>query len=166
MGAGLRIRRAHVSEGEALSELAMRSKAFWGYDDAFMEQCRAELTVAPEAITAGEVWVATDDEGRILGQVQLVPESGESRAIELHMIFVEPEAIGSGVGRMLWEHAEARARALGGETLGLDADPNAVPFYERMGMRIVGESPSGSIPGRFLPRMAKSLLTGSSGRAA
>jgi GNAT superfamily N-acetyltransferase len=166
MPAGPRIRRAVASEAEALSELAMRSKAFWGYDDAFMEQCRVELTVTPEAIAAGEVWVATDVQDRILGQVQLVPDSGGSRAIELHMIFVDPGAIGSGVGRALWAHAEARARALGGETLGLDADPNAVPFYERMGMRIVGKSPSDSIPGRFLPRMAKSLVTGSSGRAA
>jgi GNAT superfamily N-acetyltransferase len=166
MPAGLRIRRAVEAEAAPLSELAMRSKAHWGYDDAFMEQCRAELTVTPEAIAAGEVWVATDDEDRILGQVQLIPESGESRAIELHMIFVEPGAIGCGVGRALWAHAEARARALGGEALGLDADPNAVPFYERMGMRIVGESPSGSIPGRFLPRMEKQLAAGAPDQAA
>ncbi|MCC0041531.1 MAG: hypothetical protein H6880_05120 [Rhodobiaceae bacterium] len=36
-------------------------------------------------------------------------------------------------------------------------DPFAVAFYEAMGMRITGESPSGSIPGRMLPRMQRRL---------
>lgn len=36
-------------------------------------------------------------------------------------------------------------------------DPFAVAFYEAMGMRITGESPSGSIPGRMLPRMERRL---------
>jgi GNAT superfamily N-acetyltransferase len=81
------------------------------------------------------------------------------------MIFVEPRLVRSGVGRVLWRHAEERARAHGAARLTLDADPNAVPFYERMGLRIVGQSPSGSIPGRMLPRMEKELRDGKPGRA-
>jgi GNAT superfamily N-acetyltransferase len=131
----------------------MRSKALWGYDDAFMAQCLAELTVQPATIEAGEVWVAEAD-GRILGMVEVVPHEAKA---ELHMIFVEPGEVRSGVGRALMRHAEGRARAHGAQRLELDADPNAVPFYARMGMRVVGESPSGSIPGRMLPRMAKTL---------
>jgi hypothetical protein len=41
--------------------------------------------------------------------------------------------------------------------VGLDADPNAEPIYERFGSRRVGWSPSGSIPGRRLPRMERVL---------
>jgi hypothetical protein len=37
------IRPAQADEVEALTALALRSKAHWGYDDAFMEACRAEL---------------------------------------------------------------------------------------------------------------------------
>ena len=37
--------------------------------------------------------------------------------------------------------------------IGLDADPHAVGFYEHMGAKVIGEAPSGSIPGRMLPRM-------------
>ena len=33
-----------ISELEAMTELAMRSKAHWGYDDAFMQACRPVLT--------------------------------------------------------------------------------------------------------------------------
>ena len=157
MGEGLRIRRAHLAEAPALTALVLRSKALWGYDDAFMALCRAELTVRPEAIAQGEVWVA-ERGGGLVGVLQLVPEDGqEGRAVEVRLIFVDPAAVRAGVGTALWRHAEAHARALGAGRLTLDADPNAVLFYQRMGMQVVGRSPSGSIPGRMLPRMAKAL---------
>jgi hypothetical protein len=49
------------------------------------------------------------------------------------------------------------ARVRGGRVMGVDADPFAAPFYKRMGMREIGVSPSGSIPGRFLPRLSIEL---------
>lgn len=147
------VRRARLSEAGALSELALRSKALWGYDDAFMAACRAELTVQPDAIRAGEVWVAEEGEA-LVGLLELIPREPDA---ELRLIFVAPERTGHGIGARLWDHAEVRARALGARAIALDADPNAVGFYRRMGMQIVGESPSGSIPGRMLPRMRKAL---------
>ena len=33
----------------------------------------------------------------------------------------------------------------------IEADPDAAPFYRRIGARDVGTAPSGSIPGRELP---------------
>ncbi len=157
MGGRITIRRARPPEAPALTDLALRSKALWGYDDAFMALCRAELTVRPEAIAKGEVWVAERDSA-LVGVLQLVPEDRqEGRAVEVRLIFVDPAAVRLGVGTALWRHAEARAAALGAGRLTLDADPNAVPFYARMGMQVIGQSPSGSIPGRMLPRMAKVL---------
>ena len=153
MASDVRIRRAELSEAEALSALAMRSKAMWGYDEDFMAMCREELTVQPDAIAGGDVWVA-EDEGRLLGVLELTQEDD---AVDVRLIFVEPGAVGTGIGRMLWDHAEARARALGAATLTVDADPNALGYYQRMGMRVIGRSPSGSIPGRTLPRLAKAL---------
>ena len=44
------LRRALPDEAANLSALALRSKALWGYDAAFMEACRSPLTVDPEAI--------------------------------------------------------------------------------------------------------------------
>ncbi len=155
MASDVRIRRAELSEADALTDLAMRSKAYWGYDDQFMAECREELTVQPDAIEAGEVWVV-EDEGRLLGVLELTPEDD---AVDVRLIFVEPSAVGTGIGRVLWDHAEARALALGARTLTVDADPNALGFYQRMGMRVVGRSPSGSIPGRTLPRLAKALAS-------
>ena len=61
MPAGGRIRRARGREAAALSALAMRSKAHWGYDAAFMAACRAELTLTPEGIAARPVFVCEAD---------------------------------------------------------------------------------------------------------
>ena len=38
------------------------------------------------------------------------------------------------------------------------ADPNAVPFYERMGARFVSHAPSDAIPGRTLPLYEYDLM--------
>jgi GNAT superfamily N-acetyltransferase len=67
-----------------------------------------------------------------------------------------------GHGRRLWEHAARVARARGASALELDAEPNAIGFYERMGAVLIGTSPSPVDPGRQLPRMRIELsVTGS-----
>jgi len=43
----IKIRDAVPNEAEHLSDIAMRSKAYWGYSDAFLEKCRDELSVQP-----------------------------------------------------------------------------------------------------------------------
>ena len=45
------VRRACPDKAASLSELAVRLKAYWGYDAAFMAVCRDDLSVAPEALT-------------------------------------------------------------------------------------------------------------------
>ena len=152
MREGIEIRRARPGEEEVLTALVLRSKASNGYDEAFMAACVAELTIPAEAISDGEVFVAGDETP--LGMYRLIAK-GELGHVE--DMFVDPQAKRSGVGRALWAHMEARARAFGCFRLGLDADPFAVAFYQAMGMKIVGESPSGSIPGRMLPRMEKTI---------
>lgn len=69
------------------------------------------------------------------------------------MMFVEPQVIGQGIGRLLFEHTIAAGRELGFAQLTIDADPNAEPFYRSMGAVRIGNVPSGSILGRVLPQM-------------
>ena len=54
-------------------------------------------------------------------------------------------------------HAIATARASGARTLRIEADPYAEPFYQAMGAMRIGETPSGSIPGRMLPLLHLTL---------
>jgi GNAT superfamily N-acetyltransferase len=141
----LRIRDADAGDCEALSALAFTSKASWGYDDAFMEACRAELTILPENLRNARIRVAynTDVEGfhGIVGD-------------ELMWLFVNPNAQQQGVGRALFEDACAIACEQGLRQLMVESDPNARGFYEHLGARLVGERPSSSIPGRVLPLYA------------
>ena len=46
-------RLAHPAEAPLLSDLALRSKRHWGYDDDFMNRCRPQLMVDPDQITRG-----------------------------------------------------------------------------------------------------------------
>ena len=149
MGQCWRIRRARPGEAGQLSGLARRSKAYWGYAAEFLERVAAELTIPPRAIAEHQVWVLEAD-GRVIGFHRVIPG--------------EP-AIGAGHGRRLWEHAVEVARACGASAMELDAEPNAMGFYRRMGAVRVGVTASTVIPGRELPRMRAPLEgTGSAGR--
>jgi ribosomal protein S18 acetylase RimI-like enzyme len=143
--ADLVLRAALPAELDALSRLAMRSKAHWGYDADFLDACRDELTFT--ATDLARIVVA-ESAGALVGMYTV---DGRPPHGVLGNLWVDPAAIGSGIGRSLWSHAIASARARGLSDLMIDADPNAEGFYLRMGAERVGETPSGSIPGRVLP---------------
>ena len=146
-------RRAIESDAARLTDLALRSKAIWGYDLAFMNACRAELTISAESIRRQPTFVV-DDRGWLAGFYQL-RLSGPSA--EVAQFFIAPEAIGNGLGRRLWRHLERTARGAGAHRLEVDSDPHAEGFYLVMGMMRRGEAPSGSIPRRLLPHLVKQL---------
>ena len=151
------IRNANPGEGAGLTALCMRSKAHWGYDTAFMRKCAAALLVSEASIAAGRVLVATDEAGRTIGTVSVAEDE---EGPELALMFVDPPAIGSGAGRALFEAAARLARRLGYSRMAILADPNAAPFYERMGARFVRNAPSDAIPGRTLPFYEYDLMSG------
>lgn len=132
-----------------LSELALAAKGFWGYDQAFIESCRAELTFSADDVARGR-FVVADLGGRVVGFYSV---DGDPPAGELGNMWVRPGEIGAGLGRLMWQDAMATAAAAGFEYLKIDADPNAEGFYAAMGAERIGETPSESIPGRMLPLM-------------
>jgi GNAT superfamily N-acetyltransferase len=143
------IRRARLEEAGLLSELALRAKSHWGYDAEFLARCREDLAVTPEEIARTFAYVYEDAEG-VAGFYRLVPAGAMA---ELDSLFVDPRAIGTGVGRQLWEHAVATATANGCTEIELQSDPHAEGFYLAMGARRHGESASTVTPGRMLPLM-------------
>jgi GNAT superfamily N-acetyltransferase len=149
----IQLRDARKSELPSLSELCLRSKAVWGYDDAFMTACRAELTLHPEELRSTSLQLAVRD-STVVGLTQVKVTDTDADLLKL---FVEPALLRSGVGRLLFEWATARARGLGAVRMMIEADPGAVPFYERMGARHAGFAPSQSILRRLLPCMQLDL---------
>lgn len=152
------IRAARPDEAAQLSALALRSKAHWGYDAAFLEASREELTLDPGRITERRTQVAVSREpetdGQLLGFGTI---EGEPPAGELGMLFVDPPAIGTGVGGALFSRLSELAVDLGFHRLTIASDPNAEPFYLARGAVRIGGVPSGSIPGRVLPLLAVAL---------
>ncbi|MDF1730105.1 MAG: GNAT family N-acetyltransferase [Minwuia sp.] len=152
----IRLRPARVAECAELTDLIMRSKASNGYDAAFMEACRAELTVTPEILARGPFAVLEAD-GKLIGTAQV---SREEDVWHLQLMFVDPACQGMGAGRRLIDWAMTEAGLQGASELHIEADPNAEAFYLRSGAHRVGAAPSGSIPGRMIPLMILPLSPG------
>jgi N-acetylglutamate synthase-like GNAT family acetyltransferase len=143
------IRQARSDEAGRLTELNLRSKAHWGYDAAFMELVRDDMQVTADDINEYHVYVLENNDNQIVGFYGLKILDGK---LHLDSLFIEPEAIGSGCGRILFTHAVSLARELGFTEFTLEADPNAEAFYLKMGAQRVAERES-RIKGRYLPQM-------------
>jgi GNAT superfamily N-acetyltransferase len=118
-----------------------------------MEACRGELSFEPRDLELTPIAVA-ELNGKSIGVAQIRVVEGEADLLKL---FVEPKALRSGTGRALLAWATDVAKKLGATRLTIDADPDAAPFYRRMGACDVGQAPSGSIPGRMLPKLVMNL---------
>jgi GNAT superfamily N-acetyltransferase len=143
------IRPARAGEGALLTALCLRSKAHWGYDEAFMAAAARLLRIRERDIGSGGVLVAAAAE-RPCGVAAILPLRRPGWC-ELSHLFVAPESLGRGIGRALFDAAVALAAGRGARHVSILSDPNAAAFYERLGARRCGEAPSGVVPGRMLP---------------
>ena len=64
----------------------------------------------------------------------------EEKTAQLRMMAIDPNWQGKGLGRMLVEYLENKAREAAAAILVLEARENAVKFYERLGYKITKES--------------------------
>lgn len=149
-----RLRPARPEELSSLTELCLRSKAYWGYDQAFMAACVPELTLTKADLATR--LVVLDEKGATLGLAQVWPADDDADLLKL---FVDPACIGQGHGRTLMSWALDTAPASRAVRLLIEADPGAVPFYAKFGSRQIGTVPSDSIAGRVLPHLAIDLQT-------
>lgn len=145
------IRPAAPQEAAQITAIALRSKAHWGYSQAFMDACRHELTITAEMVVTSVVMVLETSTG-ITGFYTL--QHIDAETAEIGHLFIAPETIGEGYGEQLWRHALATAQAAGYRRLQVESDPYAEGFYQRMGMIRYGEHASTIFAGRFLPLLA------------
>jgi GNAT superfamily N-acetyltransferase len=152
--AEIRIRHAAAGEAPVLEDLQRRSSHVWA-------EYREQLTANPDAIElpqsfvdSGWVRVAVAADGTPIGFSVVIPSGGPAH--ELDGLFVEPEHMRAGVGRMLVEDAAGRASRQGAECLEVTAGP-AQGFYGKLGFELVGTART-----RFGPavRMRRGLSGG------
>ncbi|HEV2069674.1 MAG TPA: GNAT family N-acetyltransferase [Acidimicrobiales bacterium] len=153
----MRLRLARPDEARLLTELALRSKRYWGYDEAFLEVCRDELRLSTEEVSRLHVTVAENDDGRVVGFYAL--GDATHHEADVSFFFVDPDVIGTGVGRILFADLVEAARSAGFSRFRIDSDPGAAGFYERMGAVFVGNVPAPSVPGRLLPSYRFEVLS-------
>ena len=149
----MEIIKATANDSNHLTDLTFRSKAYWGYNAEQMEEWRDELTVSKEFIADHHVYKL--EEGRsMLGFYGYFYES--SSTIKLEFLFVDPDYIGKGYGKLLFNDFLQRIEGSQASRIILDADPNAAKFYSKIGFVTIGKLPT-SIKDRYLPIMELKL---------
>lgn len=148
------IRRVMPAEAVTLSQIAVAAKRYWGYPERWMELWQPQLTFSPAYFEENESWVAETNKTPIAFYTLLEKDG----IAWIENLWVSPGFIGKGVGKSLFLHALEQSRQRGYKTLQLEADPNAAGFYEKMGMKKIGERAS-EVEGhpRILPIMELQL---------
>lgn len=148
------IRQVKSADADRLTQIALSAKRHWDYPERWMESWTPQLTFTPEYFEENESWVAVDGE-KPIAFYTLEDKNGIAW---LENLWVLPEYIGKGIGKDLFFHAVTLARGRGYKILQLEADPNAMGFYEKMGMKKIGERQS-EVDGspRILPIMEIAL---------
>jgi len=140
------------TEAEALTAIAARSKAHWGYPPEMLQVWRPVLALTPDYLRRQIVRTACRGE-HCLGFYAIIPAEGC-----LDHFWLVPEAIGQGIGRTMFRHATSEARTAGLAALRIVSDPNAEGFHRRMGARRIGAEASAL--NRVLPVLRVDLAAG------
>lgn len=141
--------RAIPEDHEALTTLTKKSKAFWGYGAELLAQWDTVLTITPDYISENETYKLVE-QNTIIGYYSFLV--ADAQTITLDNLFIDPEFMGKGNGKLLLEDAIDRARGLDFKAIILESDVNAAAFYSRFGFVISGQVET-SVAGRFLPLM-------------
>ncbi len=145
----MRLQKADLIDCTELSEITLRSKAYWGYSKEQMKIWKPDLIMTEVYIQNNFVFKLIDGTKAIGFFSFLHPDREE---IVLDSLFVDPDFIGSGYGSYLMQKAIRFCQKINVRTIVLEADPNAVKFYLKHSFEIASMKES-SVPGRFLPIM-------------
>lgn len=149
----LNIRRASIYDCEILTNLAIESESYWGYDYAFMEKFKSIYKVTAEFISNNPTYVIHEGEN-IHGFYGVLIGENE---VSLEYLFIIPESIGMGYGKLLWNHMLKTCEDLGVKKFEIVTSPKAKDFHVKLGAKPVGEVESLVVTGRKIPRLIYTL---------
>jgi len=145
-----RFRRANAADVDAVRALITRSMGHWPRDAGYLAQAVELMSLDADDLERDEAWILEDGAGAI--GFYRISISGDSAEIEeLHL---EPDRIGHGFGRTLFEHAVSRAKGRGVKRLEWSCDEYPLGFYLAMGGHVTGSTPSGIAGDEPLTEMA------------
>jgi GNAT superfamily N-acetyltransferase len=147
----MNIRFATVGEHAGLCQLAWETKAPWGCAHDQPEAWRDDLSPALDSIISHSTHVI-EFGTELAGFYQL---DVSCRLVELTRLWVRPRFMRRGLGRALLGHASEQASQLSAESLHIDSDPSAEPFYIANGATRIGllNAPIRVEPARQRPQL-------------
>jgi len=149
------IEKAISSDHQILTEITKKSKAYWGYSDEQIENWSQFLTVTPTYIETNLVYKLTIED-KLAGYYSFLYE--DETTVKLDNLFVLPEYIGKGLGRILMNHFLLGIDKTIVDKITLNSEPNAELFYTKLGFIKTGEIET-SIKNRYMPIMELNIKT-------
>jgi GNAT superfamily N-acetyltransferase len=125
----VRIRRATARDTKRLTRLVHNSRAYEGPYAPMI----AGYRVGPDYIETHQVFLAADEDERLLGFYALILSPPE-----LDLMFVADSVQGLGIGRLLVEHMIGEARGAGLSAVRVVSHPPAEGFYLSVGAQRIG----------------------------
>jgi GNAT superfamily N-acetyltransferase len=145
----MKLEKANSTDNEVLTAITKKSKAYWGYSDEQITIWSKSLTITPAYIENQTVYKLVN-ETEIVGYYSFFYE--DEHTVKLDNLFILPEYIGKGLGRMLMNDFLILVKRTKANKIILDSEPNAEMFYAKLGFVKVGEIET-SIKNRYLPVM-------------
>ena len=124
----MKIKAAKVEDYEILTEVMRCSKAIWGYEKEQLEKWKDELTITQDYIKANHIFNLYKND-QIVG---FYSYKQQGTNLKLDSLFVHPEFIGQGMGRIMMIDFLERVKSISKERIILDADPNAEGYYNSL----------------------------------
>ena len=124
------IRAATDDDLPRLREVFVRASLSNASDRAVLLAHPEDLEFPASSLAEGRVRVATLETAGVVGFAITTIVDGD---LELVDLFTDPDRMRQGVGRSLISDLETHARSIGAVRVNVTANPNAVPFYEKVG---------------------------------
>lgn len=146
----LNIRRATACEWQLLSDISYKSEAYWGYEFDYMEKFRSLYQVTEDFVLNNQTYVI-EDHNSVAGFYGLLVNE---KVISLEYFFIEPQSIGRGYGKLLWNHlVDITCKDLRIHEFVIVTSPQAKDFYIKLGAKFLGEVESILKKGRMIPQL-------------
>lgn len=153
----IEINKAIDTDSNILTELSFAAKRHWNYPDHYYDLWKDELTITKDYISQNIVYNAQIGD-LIVGFYSIVENKSDIYAGEtfvkkgfwLEHLFIKPDYLKLGIGRLMIDHAKMISKAMGISNLLIFVDPFAKGFYNKIGADYQYDSKS-SIPGRLIP---------------
>jgi GNAT superfamily N-acetyltransferase len=145
----MKLEKANSNDSKVLTAITKKSKAYWGYSEEQIQNWSDSLTITPTYIETTSVYKLVIDT-KTIGYYSFFYE--DEHTIKLDNLFILPEYIGKGFGRILMYDFLILVKRTNVNKIILDSEPNAEMFYAKLGFVKVGEIET-SIKNRCLPIM-------------